>query len=172
MGNPTTIKTNHWHEFSENYWRQADGWTGWSSWSFPTLVIPWICDSMIYSQGMRSEKASTLLYHCLLFLSITTYIWGLSKPTVTTSPQFDFSPLSAFTFCFSRLVWKGKHAAFSLPALHTWLLSINSCFYNLQANVFYLHPILSMEDAAHLWQDRYTCGIFCCRALLTSLFPH
>lgn len=100
-----------------------------------------------HDSASGNKKLSTWLHHWLLFVSVTTYIWGLSKPTVTTKP-----PVWLLTFCFSRLVWKGKHAAFSLPALHTLLLSTHSCFYNLQANVFYLHPILSTEDAAHLWQ--------------------
>ena len=32
--------------FSENHWWRANGWTGWSCGSFPTLAILWFYDSM------------------------------------------------------------------------------------------------------------------------------
>ena len=35
-----------WHRLSGNHWWRANGWTGWSCGSFPTLAILWFYDSM------------------------------------------------------------------------------------------------------------------------------
>jgi len=48
--------------FSETHWWRADGWTGWSCGSFPTLAILWFYDSMIpchlSSKSYINDKSS------------------------------------------------------------------------------------------------------------------
>jgi len=66
--------------FSEKHWWRANGWTGWSCWSLPTLVILWFYDSSLklpssFGSGMVFEnmmvpvelRKGTFRLKCLIF---------------------------------------------------------------------------------------------------------
>ena len=44
--------------FSENHWWWANGWTGWSCGSFPTLAILWFCDSIAFPACLQTPMHS------------------------------------------------------------------------------------------------------------------
>ena len=65
--------------FSEKYWWWVNGWTGWSCGSFPTLVILWFYDSMIWHWGKPCDTSPSFkkIARCLL-LVIQVYLLYLS----------------------------------------------------------------------------------------------
>ena len=48
--------------FSENHWWRADGWTGWSCGSFPTLVILWFYDSILLNVTFPLDLSGKLFF--------------------------------------------------------------------------------------------------------------
>jgi len=56
--------------FSENHWWRANGWTGWSCGSFPTLAILWFYDHWIFpTHRMRNSLNYLQTYFSYAFSS-------------------------------------------------------------------------------------------------------
>jgi len=79
--------------FSGSHWWRANGWTGWSCGSFPTLAILWFymilwfcdkADKKVSCHGMRQEGDTRLSYTVLCALRSWKWaVWSISLPLPT-----------------------------------------------------------------------------------------